>query len=297
MKKGGILRLLIIFAVIEIILLALSGFLNNQLQIGFNEDGKFVFGNTPHEFVLSDRITEDFQRDKFIEEKGEEKVIYGSEELYNAMTVLAKGTPVSTFQLLRMLLIVDLVLLFIALFTRKRLFERPSKIQVAFESIYGMLEGFVVETLGPKLIGFTPYIVTIFIFLWICNIIGMIPIPGFMEPTRTLNVTMGMGIMVGIVVHATAIKHKGVGGYLKGYLTPMVILDVIGELAKVVSISFRLFGNILGGAIIILVVSSLVKFVVLPVGLNMFFGLFVGTVQAFVFTMLALSYISVAISE
>ncbi len=296
MKKGGVLRLLIIFAVIEIILLALSGFLNKQLQIGF-DDGKFVFRNTPHEFVLSDRITEDFQRDKFIEEKGEEKAIYGSEELYNAMTTIAKGTPVSTFQLLRMLLIVDLVLLFFAFFTSKRLFERPSKIQVLFESIYGMLDGFVVETLGPKLAGFTPYIVTIFIFLWICNVIGMIPIPGFMEPTRTLNVTMGMGILVGVVVHATAIKHKGVGGYLKGYLTPMVVLDVIGELAKVVSISFRLFGNILGGAIIILVVSSLVKFVVLPVGLNLFFGLFVGTVQAFVFTMLALSYISVAISE
>ncbi len=297
MKKGGILRLIIIFAVIEIILLALSGFLNKQIQIGFDENGKFVFRNTPHEFVLSDRITEDFQRDKFIEEQGEEKVIYGSEELYNSMTVLAKGTPVGTFQLLRMLLIVDIALLFFAFFTRKRLFERPSKIQILFESIYGMLDGFVVETLGAKLAGFTPYIVTIFIFLWICNVIGMIPIPGFLEPTRTLNVTMGMGIMVGVVVHATAIKHKGIGGYLKGYVTPMVILDVIGELAKVVSISFRLFGNILGGAIIILVVSSLVKFVVLPVGLNLFFGLFVGTVQAFVFTMLALSYISVAISE
>jgi len=69
------------------------------------------------------------------------------------------------------------------------------------------------------------------------------------------------------------------------------------KLAKVVSISFRLFGNILGGAIIILVVSSLVNYVVFPVGLNLFFGIFVGTIQAFVFTMLALSYIGAEIME
>jgi F-type H+-transporting ATPase subunit a len=71
----------------------------------------------------------------------------------------------------------------------------------------------------------------------------------------------------------------------------------VGEVSKVVSISFRLFGNILGGAIIILVVSSLVKFVMLPVGLNLFFGVFVGTIQAFVFTMLALTYIGVELGE
>ena len=71
----------------------------------------------------------------------------------------------------------------------------------------------------------------------------------------------------------------------------------MGEVSKVVSISFRLFGNILGGAIIILVVSSLVSFVVFPVGLTLFFGVFVGTIQAFVFTMLALTYIGVEITE
>jgi F-type H+-transporting ATPase subunit a len=75
------------------------------------------------------------------------------------------------------------------------------------------------------------------------------------------------------------------------------VLDAVGEISKVVSISFRLFGNILGGAIIMLVISSLVKFILFPVGLNLFFGLFVGTIQAFVFTMLSLSYISVAVTE
>jgi F-type H+-transporting ATPase subunit a len=75
----------------------------------------------------------------------------------------------------------------------------------------------------------------------------------------------------------------------------MLPLNLIGEIAKVVSISFRLFGNIMGGSIIILVVSYLSYSVLLPPFLNAFFGLFVGTVQAFVFTMLTLVYISVQV--
>ena len=131
--------------------------------------------------------------------------------------------------------------------------------------------------------------------------IGMIPIPGFMEPTRNLNVPLGLGVLAVSIVHITAFKVKGVWGHLKNYVNPvknpLFLLDIIGELSKIVSISFRLFGNVLGGAIIILVVSSLVSYVVFPVGLNLFFGLFVGTIQAFVFTMLALTYIGVEISE
>jgi len=74
----------------------------------------------------------------------------------------------------------------------------------------------------------------------------------------------------------------------------MAPLNIIGELAKVISISFRLFGNIMGGAIIIIVVSHMVYNLVLPPFLNAFFGLFVGTIQAFVFTMLTITYIAVA---
>ncbi len=75
----------------------------------------------------------------------------------------------------------------------------------------------------------------------------------------------------------------------------MMPLNVIGELAKVISISFRLYGNIMGGSIIILVVSHLVYGLLIPPFLYAFFGLFVGTVQAFVFTMLTLVYISVQV--
>ncbi len=228
--------------------------------------------------------------------------IYGSYKIYNAFKeFFGINAAISAFNLIRILLIVDLVILLLALFTRKVLFSRPSKMQLVFEMLYELFEGFVKDTLGEKNLHFTPYIVTLFFFIWVCNMIGMIPIPGFIEPTRNLNVTLGLGVFAIVVVHVTAIKAKGFWHHLQGYINPvknpLFLLDIVGEVSKVVSISFRLFGNILGGAIIILVVSSLVKFVMLPVGLNLFFGVFVGTIQAFVFTMLALTYIGVELGE
>ena len=128
-------------------------------------------------------------------------------------------------------------------------------------------------------------------------------VPDFIEPTRSVNTDLALGIMVFVVVHVNSIWNKGFIEYIKQYwgdvipchgywllLAPinvMIIINIIGELSSVVSHSFRLFGNILGGFMIITIVSSLVKFIGIPVLLLGFFGLFAGLVQAFVFTMLA----------
>ena len=101
-----------------------------------------------------------------------------------------------------------------------------------------------------------------------------------------------------VIAHHAGIKAKGLKRYLKEYCEPiffMAPLNVIGEFAKIISISFRLFGNIMGGAIIILVVSYLTYSIFIPPFLYFFFGCFVGTVQAFVFTMLTIVYISVQV--
>jgi F-type H+-transporting ATPase subunit a len=141
-----------------------------------------------------------------------------------------------------------------------------------------------------------PLICALFIFLLLCNWVGVFP--GMAEPTKDINTTLGLGIMGFVIAHGTAIKVKGLKQYLKEYFEPMFFLmplNVVGEVAKVISISFRLFGNTLGGGIIIIVVSHLIWGLVLPPFLYGFFNFFVGTVQAFVFTMLTLVYISVQI--
>lgn len=300
-KKSPILKIFILFILIETALVFVSNGFNKELQVGF-DDGKFIFRNIQSHYDLQEKITEEFQIDEHYRKIGETPVIYGSNKIYEFFkNIFGKATAIGTFQLLRMLLIVDIMLLFIALLIKKKLLERPSQPQILFEMTYSALEQFVIETLGKERVNFTPYIVTLFLFIWVCNMVGMIPIPGFMEPTRNLNVPLGLGVFAVAIVHITAFKVKGVWVHLKNYVNPvknpLFLLDIIGELSRVVSISFRLFGNVLGGAIIILVVSSLVSYVAFPVGLNLFFGMFVGTIQAFVFTMLALTYIGVEISE
>ena len=305
-KKKSILWLIIIVFIIELIIAIKFSDLELNIPLW---DRTFTKSES-----IQDKIKEEFQPDEHLKEinqerihKGEKPVyqIYGSKKLYDfvkkPVSFIKTQTPVGTFQLLRTILIVDIVLLLIMFAVRRRLRERPSKSQILFESIYSFFEEIVGETLGKKRISFTPYIVTIFLFIWLSNMIGLIPIPGMMEPTRNLNVPLGLGIMAVIVVHATAIYVKGFLPHFASYVNfiknPLFLLDIVGEVSKGVSISFRLFGNILGGAIIILVVSSLVKYILLPIGLNFFFGIFIGTIQAFVFTMLALTYIGVEISD
>jgi F-type H+-transporting ATPase subunit a len=133
-------------------------------------------------------------------------------------------------------------------------------------------------------------------FLVLCNWIGIIP--HMEEPTKDLNTPLSLGVMGFFIAHYIGIRSKGIKDYVKEYFEPFFImmpLNVIGEVAKIVSISFRLFGNIMGGAIIILVVSHLCYSILLPPLLNAFFGLFVGVIQAFVFTMLTVVYISVQV--
>ncbi len=141
-----------------------------------------------------------------------------------------------------------------------------------------------------------PLICALFMFLVLANWLGIIP--HLEEPTKDLNTPLSLGLMGFAIAHYAGIKSKGFKAYAREYMEPMFFmmpLNVIGELAKIVSISFRLFGNIMGGSIIILVVSHLTYSIVLPPLLNAFFGLFVGTIQAFVFTMLTVVYISVQV--
>jgi F-type H+-transporting ATPase subunit a len=109
---------------------------------------------------------------------------------------------------------------------------------------------------------------------------------------------LALGLMGFVIAHWVGIRSKGFKAYILEYFQPiffMMPLNLIGEFAKIVSISFRLFGNIMGGSIIILVVSYLCWNILLPPLLYAFFGLFVGTIQAFVFTMLTVVYIAVQV--
>ncbi len=194
--------------------------------------------------------------------------------------------------------LVMVLLIVLALFARRNRKLVPHNLQLLGEMLvtgmYDLTQDALNEELGRK---YAPMICTLFIFLVVCDSIGIVPF--LEEPTKDLNVPLSLGIMGFFISHYCGIREKGLKNYVKGYLEPfflMLPLNVVGELAKVISISFRLFGNIMGGSIIILVVSYLVYSLVLPPFLYFFFGLFIGTIQAFVFTMLTIVYIAVQVN-
>jgi F-type H+-transporting ATPase subunit a len=194
--------------------------------------------------------------------------------------------------------LVILGLLVFGFYTARGKNRIPGPMQVVGELIVKALFDLTESTLEKDIAKtYGPLICALFMFLVISNSFGIVP--PFAEPTKDLNTPLGMGIMGFFIAHYIGIRKKGIKQYVGDYFQPIFIMfpiNVVGEIAKIISISFRLFGNILGGSIIILVVSYLTLNVFLPPFLNAFFGLFVGTIQAFVFTMLTVVYISMQVN-
>lgn len=157
-----------------------------------------------------------------------------------------------------------------------------------------ILEGLVVQietTIGPNGRKVAPLLITLFLFLLIANWLGLIP--GFTSPTNDINTTLGLALLIVAIVHGYGMKTKGILSYLKHFLEPNIFflpINLIEEVAKPVTLSFRLFGNILAGEILIVILGILVPYIVPTLWLT--FSVFVGLIQAMIFTMLSMSYLS-----
>lgn len=193
-------------------------------------------------------------------------------------------------------IVIGLLIFFGFMATRRRNIL-PGPVQVVGELIISQFYTLTEDALGEKLAKtYAPLICALFMFLLLSNWIGVLP--HLFEPTTDLNTPLSLGLMGFVLAHYAGIRSKGFKKYMRAYFEPvffMMPLNIIGELAKVISISFRLFGNMMGGAIIIMVVSYLTYSVLLPPFLYAFFGFFIGSIQAFVFTMLTIVYIAVQV--
>lgn len=207
--------------------------------------------------------------------------------------------------------LVILILSVIVIIASRRLSVRnPGRFQTALEFIVTALDGFVRNIVGQEAKTLTPIIGTVFIFILSLSLFGLIP--GFMSPTSNPNTTIALALMAFILVQYFAISRQGLKNYLKHFvgepvwLGPLMVpLHIIGELAKPLSLSIRLFGNIFGEetviAVFIIIVTQVIKVgdFVIPVPLQfpmMLFAIFGSFIQALVFSMLVSIYIAVGIS-
>ena len=176
----------------------------------------------------------------------------------------------------------------------------PTKAQNFFELVISGMEDFMVDITGEEGRWFFPIIATIFIYIAVSNLLGLIP--GFYPPTASINTTVACAIPVFVFTHFIGIKYHGIK-YIKHFLGPVwwlipIILpiEIIGHLARVLSLSFRLFGNITGHELVLMILFMLAGafFAPLPI---MAMGIFVAFVQAFVFFLLSIMYFSGAMEE
>jgi F-type H+-transporting ATPase subunit a len=188
----------------------------------------------------------------------------------------------------------------------------PSKLQVLWEIISVDLVGNLAESaMGSRGKRYVPLGVTLFIFILICNWIGFLPTdmhPGqsgdiFPAPTSDVNLPLAMAVFVIVWVHVESVRSRGIGGYFKHYGQPFLALtpiNIIEEITKPITMTFRLFGNLFSGALMIVVMTTLLPVYVIPFGELLwkpFDDGLLGAIQAYIFMLLSVLYFDMATSH
>ncbi|HEX8814700.1 MAG TPA: F0F1 ATP synthase subunit A [Terriglobales bacterium] len=201
---------------------------------------------------------------------------------------------------LSMELLVFVFLIFIFLMVRSRLsVDKPGGLQHLFEGAHGFVQGQSEEIIGHHSEGYTPFLVSLGLFILFCNLIGLIP--GFESPTAVPVVPLGCAIVAFVYYQAQGFKHAGIG-YLKHFLGPfwwlawlMLPIELISHLARMLSLTIRLYANMFAGDMVTLVFFSLI-----PIGVPIvFLGLHIGVslLQTYIFVLLTTVYLAGAVAE
>ncbi len=178
----------------------------------------------------------------------------------------------------------------------KRAEEVPSGFQNVVELAVEMLDKMISGSMGKFAPRFRNYIGTIFIFILLSNISGLF---GLRPPTADYGVTFALGILTFLLINYNELKHQKVSGFVKGLCDPWPIwlpINIIGKIAVPLSLSLRLFANILSGVVMMALIYGLLSKVAIiwPAALHVYFDLFSGSIQTYVFCMLTMTYITSA---
>ncbi len=206
--------------------------------------------------------------------------------------------PITNYVAMQILVFVILILVF--LLVRARLsVEKPGALQHVIEGIDGFVSQQAHEVIGHGYEGYTGYLATLGIYIITCNLIGLIP--GFEAPTAVPSVPLGCALVTWFYYHIHGIRHNGFG-YIKHFLGPvwwlaplMLVIEIASHLARILSLTVRLFANMFAGDMVTLVFFSLV-----PIGIPVIFMLLhvgVSFIQTYIFVLLATVYIGEAVAH
>jgi F-type H+-transporting ATPase subunit a len=207
-------------------------------------------------------------------------------------------------------LLTDVVILLVVYLVYRSISLRPGKLQNAAEMFVEYFYAMTKDIAGPRVKDIFPWFASFFLFIVTANLLGLMPgytlfgiregegiVPVFRAPSSDLNTTFALAVISVIVTNALSIKYLKTGGYLKRFfsLSPLLLfvgfLELVAEFTKLISFSFRLFGNIYAGEIVLGKVSSIMAYVVpLPF---IVLELIVAVVQALIFAALTMAFMSI----
>ncbi|UCD87059.1 MAG: F0F1 ATP synthase subunit A [Desulfobacterales bacterium] len=195
---------------------------------------------------------------------------------------------------------VMLILIVFGLLATRGISMIPAKWQSVFEVVISTMEDFTVDITGEEGRPYFPILATVFLYIFVCNLIGLMP--GLLPPTANLNTTLSCAIPVFIMTHIIGFRTHGFA-YIKQFTGPiwwlaplMLVLESIGHLARVMSLSIRLFGNMMGKELVLGILFMLAGLYLAPLPM-LVLGLLVCFIQAFVFYLLSTMYFTLALEE
>jgi F-type H+-transporting ATPase subunit a len=208
------------------------------------------------------------------------------------------ASVVSSFTI-EVLVAAGLIVFFIAVRSTLSV-EKPGPVQHIAELIHEAIGDQAEQVIGHGYQRFQAYVTCIFLFVLCNNLVGLIP--GIEAPTTSIMVTLGLAVPTFLYYNYYGVKEQGVVGYIKHFAGPVwwmawliFPIEVVSHLARVMSLSVRLYANMFAGDLVTLVFFSLI-----PVGVPVIFlglHLFVSLIQAFVFTLLTMIYLSLAVAH
>ncbi len=177
------------------------------------------------------------------------------------------------------------------IFTNNLKTKNPGKIQVLLEMMISGIEKQIKDVAEDSPIKYLAIIGTFFLFIAMCNLLSIFPF--FKSPTSSLTTTVAFASCVFFAIPYYGIKNAGIKGYFKKFIEPtpvMAPMNIISDFSSCFSLAFRLYGNVLSGVVISSVLMMLVPFIV-PIPMQVL-GLITGTIQAYIFALLAIVYVS-----